>query len=234
MLLLLCIFTHSLLLFPPLPRRQAYKALAELKAEGKIDSIGVGAKDITAIGCTDPDPTPRAPRASQPRVTRRALPYHSWTTVTVPPLDHPTALFAGISDHVQLDWAMFACSITPYTHSDYAKDLLKKLAKQGCSVINSAVFNAGAATSTQFGTVARVIISRRHAAPHMPCDALFLWCPCLAHAAWSVHRDEGSPLSVNGQGLHGRACRHLGAHLSTAETCVRDRVYATVCCDRFL
>jgi D-threo-aldose 1-dehydrogenase len=77
----------------------AYKALAELKAEGKIDSIGVGAKDITAIG---------------------------W-----------------ISDHVQLDWAMFACSITPYTHSDYAKGLLKKLAAQGCSVINSAVFNAG-------------------------------------------------------------------------------------------
>jgi D-threo-aldose 1-dehydrogenase len=47
----------------------AYRALAELKAAGKVDSIGVGAKDVTAI---------------------------DW-----------------ITDHVQLDWAMFACSITP-------------------------------------------------------------------------------------------------------------------------
>lgn len=38
---------------------------------------------------------------------------------------------------------MFACSITPYAHSDYAKGLLKKLASQGVAVINSAVFNAG-------------------------------------------------------------------------------------------
>ena len=38
---------------------------------------------------------------------------------------------------------MFACSITPYVHDQYAKDLLKKLAFQGCAVINSAVFNAG-------------------------------------------------------------------------------------------
>lgn len=48
-----------------------------------------------------------------------------------------------ISDHVQLDWAMFACSITPYSHSDFAKNLLLKLGKQGVDVINSAVFNAG-------------------------------------------------------------------------------------------
>lgn len=77
----------------------AYKALTELKAAGKAVSIGVGAKDITAI---------------------------DW-----------------LSDHVQLDWAMFACSITPYTHTEVAKNLLKKLGKQGVEVINSAVFNAG-------------------------------------------------------------------------------------------
>ncbi|KAK3272686.1 hypothetical protein CYMTET_19032 [Cymbomonas tetramitiformis] len=77
----------------------AYKALSELKAAGKVDSIGVGAKDIT---CVD-----------------------------------------FISDHVQLDWAMFACSITPYTHSDFARGLMKKLAAQGVGIINSAVFNAG-------------------------------------------------------------------------------------------
>ena len=77
----------------------AYKALSELKAAGKVDSIGVGAKDISAI---------------------------DW-----------------ISDHFKLDWAMFACSITPYSHGDVAKKLLKKLGEQGVDVINSAVFNGG-------------------------------------------------------------------------------------------
>ena len=48
-----------------------------------------------------------------------------------------------VSDHVQLDWAMFACSITPYAHSAYSRNLLTKLGKQGVAVINSAVFNAG-------------------------------------------------------------------------------------------
>jgi hypothetical protein len=48
-----------------------------------------------------------------------------------------------ISDHVKLDWAMFACSITPYSHGDVAKKLLKKLGSQGVDVINSAVFNGG-------------------------------------------------------------------------------------------
>ena len=77
----------------------AYKAPAELKAAGKVISIGIGAKDITVIDF--------------------------------------------VSDHIQLDWAMFACSITPYTHSDFAKGLLKKLGEQGVDVINYAVFNAG-------------------------------------------------------------------------------------------
>lgn len=77
----------------------AYKALEELRASGHVESVGVGAKDLSAIG---------------------------W-----------------ISDHVQLDWAMFACSITPYVHSDYSKSLLKKLGKQGVHVINSAVYNGG-------------------------------------------------------------------------------------------
>ena len=65
----------------------AYKALMELRAAGKIASIGVGAKDITAI---------------------------DWI------------VDAGI----KLDWAMFACSITPYSHGPVAKKLLKKLGAQ--------------------------------------------------------------------------------------------------------
>jgi len=77
----------------------AYRALSELKAQGKVRSIGVGAKDISVIDF--------------------------------------------ISDHITLDWAMFACSITPYVHGEVARGLLKKLAKQGVDVVNSAVFNAG-------------------------------------------------------------------------------------------
>jgi len=77
----------------------AYKALMELRDAGKVESVGVGAKDVSVIDF--------------------------------------------ISDHVQLDWAMFACSITPYVHSISTLSLLKKLNKQGVDVINSAVFNAG-------------------------------------------------------------------------------------------
>ena len=78
---------------------EAFSALDELKKSGRVQSVGVGAKDISVIDF--------------------------------------------ISDHFQLDWAMFACSITPYTHSDFAIKLLKKLGQQGVDVINSAVFNAG-------------------------------------------------------------------------------------------
>ena len=77
----------------------AYKALMELRDAGKVDSVGVGAKDVSVIDF--------------------------------------------ISDHVQLDWAMFACSITPYVHEASTLRLLKKLGEQGVDVINSAVFNAG-------------------------------------------------------------------------------------------
>lgn len=77
----------------------AYRALIELRDSGKVDSVGVGAKDVSVIDF--------------------------------------------ISDHIQLDWAMFACSITPYTHDASSIQLLKKLSIQGVKVINSAVFNAG-------------------------------------------------------------------------------------------
>jgi D-threo-aldose 1-dehydrogenase len=77
----------------------AYKALMELRDAGKVESIGVGAKDVSVIDF--------------------------------------------ISDHVQLDWAMFACSVTPYTHKPSTLTLLEKLGKQRVKVINSAVFNAG-------------------------------------------------------------------------------------------
>lgn len=77
----------------------AYKALMELKEAGKVESVGVGAKDVSVIDF--------------------------------------------ISEHVHLDWAMFACSITPYAHKLSTLALLNRLGKQKVKVINSAVFNAG-------------------------------------------------------------------------------------------
>lgn len=77
----------------------AYRALYELKQAGKVESVGVGAKDVSVIDF--------------------------------------------ISDHVKLDWAMFACSVTPLIHQASTLHLLDKLEKQGVDVINSAVFNSG-------------------------------------------------------------------------------------------
>ena len=78
---------------------EAYRALKELKQQGMVESIGVGAKDVSVIDF--------------------------------------------ISDHVQLDWAMFACSVTPLVHKKSTLDLLTKLGNQGVDVINSAVYNSG-------------------------------------------------------------------------------------------
>ena len=78
---------------------EAYRALAELKQKGEVDSIGVGAKNTEVINF--------------------------------------------ISAHIQLDWAMFACSVTPYSHKPEVLALLKRLGSSGVKVINSAVFNGG-------------------------------------------------------------------------------------------
>lgn len=54
-----------------------------------------------------------------------------------------TDIIDFVSDVVDLDWAMFACSVTPYSHTPATLALLKKLQSQNVQVINSAVFNAG-------------------------------------------------------------------------------------------
>lgn len=77
----------------------AYRALHALRECGEVESVGVGAKDVSVIDF--------------------------------------------ISDHVKLDWAMFACSLTPFTHKKSTLDLIQKLEQQGVKIINSAVFNSG-------------------------------------------------------------------------------------------
>jgi D-threo-aldose 1-dehydrogenase len=48
-----------------------------------------------------------------------------------------------ISDHVALDWVMFACSLTVYSHPPELLQFIAQLHLRGVGMINSAVFNAG-------------------------------------------------------------------------------------------
>lgn len=48
-----------------------------------------------------------------------------------------------ISEHVALDWVMFACSLTVYTHPPELIEFIARLHARGVGMVNSAVFNAG-------------------------------------------------------------------------------------------
>lgn len=48
-----------------------------------------------------------------------------------------------ISDQVPLDWVMFACSLTVYSHPAELLQFIAHLHSRGVGMINSAVFNAG-------------------------------------------------------------------------------------------
>ncbi len=51
---------------------------------------------------------------------------------------------------VELDWVMFACSLTLYTHPPELLAFIEDLSRRGVGVINSAVFNAGFLTGGQY------------------------------------------------------------------------------------
>ena len=84
----------------------AYRALAELKAAGKVSAIGVGAKD--------------------------------WRSIE------------EISQVVDLDWVMFANSMTLYSHPPELLAFMDQLQAKHVAIINSAVFNAGFLTGGEF------------------------------------------------------------------------------------
>ncbi len=48
-----------------------------------------------------------------------------------------------ISDRVDLDWVMFACSLTVYSHPRELLEFIARLHQRGVGMINSAVFHAG-------------------------------------------------------------------------------------------
>lgn len=77
----------------------AYRALFELKAQGRVRAVGIGAKD--------------------------------WRVIQ------------EIARHVNLDWVMFACSLTVYSHPRELLQFIAELHGRGVGMVNSAVFNAG-------------------------------------------------------------------------------------------
>lgn len=84
----------------------AYRALTELKQQGKVKAVGVGSKD--------------------------------WKTIR------------EITAAVDLDWVMFACSLTIYTHPPELLGFIENLHRRGIGIVNSAVFNAGFLTGGAF------------------------------------------------------------------------------------
>ena len=55
-----------------------------------------------------------------------------------------------ISKLVKLDWAMFACSLTPYTHEPHVVELIERLGREQVQILNSAVFNSGFLTGGNY------------------------------------------------------------------------------------
>lgn len=78
---------------------EAYKALNQLKKEGRVKAVGVGSKDWRAI--------------------------------------------EEISKEIDLDWTMFANSMTIMRHPKDLLDFMQSLHNKNVSIINSAVFHAG-------------------------------------------------------------------------------------------
>jgi len=85
---------------------EAYRALNELKRDGKVKGIGVGSKDWRIIK----------------KITR----------------------------DVKLDWVMIANSMTIHSHPPDLIEFMQELESQGTLIINSAVFNGGFLTGSDY------------------------------------------------------------------------------------
>ncbi|NMC38040.1 MAG: aldo/keto reductase [Bacteroidales bacterium] len=91
---------------------EAYRALGDLKSEGKVRAVGVGAKN--------------------------------WKTIKL------------IAEEVDLDWVMFANSMTIYRHPKDLLEFMDRLHMKGVAIINSAVFHAGFLTGGDFFDYVRI------------------------------------------------------------------------------
>ena len=85
---------------------EAYKALSDLKNQGKTNAIGIGSKD--------------------------------WTIIS------------KVSEYVELDWVMFANSLTIMNHPPQLVSFIEKLSAKEVTIVNSAVFQGGFLTGSDY------------------------------------------------------------------------------------
>lgn len=85
---------------------EAYRALSDLKKQGKVKAIGIGSKD--------------------------------WKIIPM------------VAEHIDLDWVMFANSLTIMNHPPELLSFMSKLHSKGVSIINSAVFQGGFLTGSNY------------------------------------------------------------------------------------
>ncbi len=85
---------------------EAYRALSDLKKQGKVKAIGIGSKD--------------------------------WKIILM------------VAEHIDLDWVMFANSLTIMNHPPELLEFMDKLHQKGISIINSAVFHGGFLTGSNY------------------------------------------------------------------------------------
>jgi D-threo-aldose 1-dehydrogenase len=101
----------------------------------------------------------------------------------------------ALADEVELDWVMFACSLTVYTHPPELLAFMAELHSRGVGIINSAVFNAGFLVGGAF-------FDYRKPDPVAEAD-LFAWrdrflALCRAHDVAPAHACVQFGLSVPG------------------------------------
>lgn len=63
---------------------------------------------------------------------------------------------AFVADNIDLDWAMFACSFTPYSHPEKVKESMQRFSEKGIKIINSAVFHGGFLIGSDYFDYAKV------------------------------------------------------------------------------
>ena len=85
---------------------EAYRALTDLRKQGKVKAIGIGSKD--------------------------------WRIIPM------------VAEHIELDWVMFANSLTIMNHPPELLAFMDKLHRKGVSIINSAVFHGGFLTGSNY------------------------------------------------------------------------------------
>jgi len=85
---------------------EAYRALTDLKNQGKIKAIGIGSKD--------------------------------WKVIR------------KVAEYIELDWVMFANSLTIMNHPPELLSFIDKLSKKKVTVVNSAVFQGGFLTGSNY------------------------------------------------------------------------------------